>query len=289
MFSKNIIDSDAFLEMPVSSQCLYFHLGMRADDDGFVNSPKKIQRIINASDDDMRILLSKRFILVFESGVIVIKHWRMNNYLRTDRYKPTVYQTEIEQLQIKENGSYTERLPSGIPMVYQRLTQVRIGKDRIGEEREDTCTSFSPDMPAPEEAHASQEKESIQSLSTTLGGYPGVVLAAWGEIGEKVYQPLNLLQFLQTWGRDIAPYVKGVHSDDVLGAIKNFKSVACAPEGTYYWSQKIGISAFMQKHLEKFIPQNFSPDDFKPHLSFKDKEAAETAAAMEKVFGRGEG
>lgn len=110
MFSKTIIDSDAFLDMPLSSQTLYFHLAMRADDEGFINNPKKIQRMIGASDDDFKLLIAKRFILVFDSGVIVIKHWRMHNYIQSDRYKPTIFQEERKQLTMKENKAYTEIL-----------------------------------------------------------------------------------------------------------------------------------------------------------------------------------
>lgn len=109
MFSKAIIDSDAFLDMPMSTQCLYFHLAMRADDDGFVNNPKKIQRMLGASDDDARILLAKRFILSFESGIIVIKHWRIHNYIQKDRYKPTTYQEEMQTLSVDGNKAYTQR------------------------------------------------------------------------------------------------------------------------------------------------------------------------------------
>ena len=111
MFTKKIIDSDAFLDMPLSAQALYFHLNMRADDDGFVNNPRKITRYINASDDDLRILLMKRFVISFESGVIVIKHWRMHNTLRGDRYRGTQYQEELAQLKLKDNKSYTEANP----------------------------------------------------------------------------------------------------------------------------------------------------------------------------------
>ena len=106
-FTKKIIESDAFLEMPVSTQCLYFHLNMSADDDGFVNNPKKITKMVGASEDDLKILIAKSFILVFESGVIVIKHWRMNNTLRNDRYHPTDYQEEYHMLGLKDNKSYT--------------------------------------------------------------------------------------------------------------------------------------------------------------------------------------
>lgn len=108
MFAKKIVDSDAFLDMPLSAQCLYFHLNMQADDDGFLNNPRKIQRMIGASDDDLRLLVTKRFLLAFENGVVVIKHWRMNNLLRKDRYTATHYQDEMSTLLLKEDGSYTE-------------------------------------------------------------------------------------------------------------------------------------------------------------------------------------
>ena len=109
MLTKKIVDSDAFLEMPLSAQALYFHLVMRADDDGFVNNPKKISKYISASDDDFKILLAKRFIIGFESGVIVIKHWRMHNAIKSDRYHPTDYQEEMARLMLKPNKAYTER------------------------------------------------------------------------------------------------------------------------------------------------------------------------------------
>lgn len=121
MFAKTIIDSDAFLDMPLSTQALYFHLSMRADDDGFINNPKRIVRMINANDDDLRVLITKRFVLVFDSGVIVIKHWRLHNTLRKDRYKPTIYQEEFKHLSLKKDGGYTDRLPSGCQMVTKRL------------------------------------------------------------------------------------------------------------------------------------------------------------------------
>lgn len=108
MFSPSIIDSDAFLDMPASTQALYFHLGMRADDDGFIGNPKRIMRMIGGNEDDMKILMAKRFVLTFDSGVIVIKHWRINNLIRKDWHNPTQYTEEMKKLQIKENGAYTE-------------------------------------------------------------------------------------------------------------------------------------------------------------------------------------
>lgn len=129
MFSKTIIDSDVFLDMPLSSQALYFHLAMRADDEGFVNNPKKIQKMIGASDDDLRILAGKRYILTFESGIIVIKHWKIHNYIQNDRFKPTTYLEEKAQLRLDEKKSYIECIQNG----YKVDTQVSIelGKDSI--------------------------------------------------------------------------------------------------------------------------------------------------------------
>ena len=108
MFSPQIVSSDAFLDMPTSSRELYFQLGMYADDDGFVN-PKKIVRMIGASDDDLKVLIAKRFVIPFESGVVVIKHWAINNLIRKDWHRDTVYQDEMKLLEKKENGAYTER------------------------------------------------------------------------------------------------------------------------------------------------------------------------------------
>lgn len=108
MFSMKIIDTDAFLDMPLSTQALYFHLNMRADDDGFVGNPKRIQRLIGASDDDLKLLIAKRFALCFENGVIVIKHWRIHNTIKSDRYTQTTYIDEKNTLKLKENKAYTE-------------------------------------------------------------------------------------------------------------------------------------------------------------------------------------
>lgn len=131
MFAKTIIDSDAFLDMPASSQMLYFHLAMRADDDGFVNNPKKIQRMIGAADDDLKLLLVKNFILAFDTGIIVIRHWKIHNYIQKDRYVPTIYQDEKERLTTNA-GVYTKNGIQCIQPVSSLDTQVSIGKDRIG-------------------------------------------------------------------------------------------------------------------------------------------------------------
>lgn len=108
MVKRKIIDTDCFLEMPLSAQALYFHLIMRADDDGFIDNPRKITKYINASEDDLKILIAKRYLIAFESGVIVIKHWRMHNTLQSDRYHPTYYQEELAQLGINSEKEYTK-------------------------------------------------------------------------------------------------------------------------------------------------------------------------------------
>ena len=138
MFAKTIIDSDAFIDMPLSTQALYFHLSMRADDDGFINNSKKIQRMIGASDDDLKLLFVKNFVIPFETGVVVIKHWKIHNYIRNDRYKETVYLEEKSLLETKQNNGYTLKNDVGIPNGYQMDTQVRIelgkSKNSIGKD-----------------------------------------------------------------------------------------------------------------------------------------------------------
>lgn len=110
MFNYDVLDTDAFLEMPLSAQALYFHLNMRADDDGFISNPKRVQAYIGASEDDLKLLVVKRFVITFEDGVIVIKHWRMHNTIQKDRYHPTNYQENLARLGIKNNKSYTLNL-----------------------------------------------------------------------------------------------------------------------------------------------------------------------------------
>ena len=109
MFAKTIVLSDAFLDMSLGARCLYMTFGMLADDDGFVNAPKSIMRQCGASEDDFKVLIAKKFVIPFESGVIVIKHWRINNYLQKDRIQPTKYQDELSELMVEDNGAYTAK------------------------------------------------------------------------------------------------------------------------------------------------------------------------------------
>ncbi len=138
MFTKTIVDSDVFLDMPQSAQNLYFHLNMRADDEGFINAPKKIMRMVSSNQNDMDILLAKRYLLAFPSGVIVVKHWKMHNAIRQDRLKETMYVEEKAQLSTKENGSYTDNIKVLQPFdnqvtdnVSPRLDKIRLEENSI--------------------------------------------------------------------------------------------------------------------------------------------------------------
>ena len=155
MFAKTIVLSDAFLDMPLSARCLYFTLGMLADDDGFVNSPKSIMRQAGASIDDLKILLAKKFVLDFDSGVIVIKHWRINNYLRSDRYTETKYIEEKQQLEVEKNGTYhlyNDGIPTGIPSI----GKVSLVEDSLAED------NISPATPAKTTKHIYGEHKNVR-------------------------------------------------------------------------------------------------------------------------------
>ena len=133
MFSPEIVESEEFLSCPQTSQNLYFHLGMNADDDGFIQ-PKKTMREIGSNDDDLKVLLAKRFLLSFQSGVVVVKHWLIHNMIRSDRYKPTRFQEEKNTIFIKENKAYTDHPPIGCHSDNQMAPQVRLGKVRLGKD-----------------------------------------------------------------------------------------------------------------------------------------------------------
>ncbi len=142
MFAKTIIDSDSFLDMPLSTQALYFHLSMRADDDGFINNPKKLARMLGSSDDEFKVLLAKKFIIGFDSGVIVIKHWKIHNYIQKDRYKKTNYSEEMALLSTNEINGYT--------LDTECIQIDNTGKDRLGKDRlvenNNMCASLTVDI-----------------------------------------------------------------------------------------------------------------------------------------------
>ena len=143
MFSRKITETDHFLEMPLSSQALYFHLNMGADDEGFIDKAKTIQRTIGASDDDMKLLIAKGFLIPFESGVVVIRHWRIHNYIQADRFQATIYQDEKEQLDFdKSKIASIKPLDQCIQNVSKMDTQVRLGEDSLDKDRLDKVNNL---------------------------------------------------------------------------------------------------------------------------------------------------
>ncbi len=212
MFAKTIIDSDAFLDMPITSQALYFHLSMRADDDGFINNPKKIMRMVGCSQDDLKLLLAKSFVIGFESGVIVIKHWKIHNYIRTDRYKPTVYEEEKSRLEAKGNKAYTfkntsntsgipevsKRYPEGIPEVSKRYTQVRLGKVSIGKDSiEEEGSNLQP-QPLPEINADSYEIISLWNMQKVTQDIDAINPLSKREANTRLCINGNIERFLDT-------------------------------------------------------------------------------------------
>ncbi len=177
MFAKTIVLSDAFLDMPMSARCLYFTLGMLADDDGFVNAPRSIMRQCGASDDDIKLLIAKKFVLIFDSGVIVIKHWRINNYLQKDRIQPTKYIEEKAQLTLDEKGGYHRQEAMYTDTMY---TQDSIGKDSIGkvsieEDNNNSSLSFEEEKQEKEEIDRDWEVKRQKAIDACkrLGIYHG--------------------------------------------------------------------------------------------------------------------
>ncbi|MED5834238.1 replisome organizer [Streptococcus anginosus] len=198
MFSLKIVDSDLFLDMPLSSQCLYFHLSMRADDDGFVDNPKKIIKIIGANEDDLKILITKGFVIVFERGIIVITHWKINNYIRNDRRKETMYITEKQSLTQTENGAYIKLENLGIPNDNQvsticphsigkgRLDKVSIDKGRGEKENQSAPVSFYGEF-----KNVRLSKEEYKNLKEKLNSHTEIMinkLSRYMESRGKTYQ-----------------------------------------------------------------------------------------------------
>ena len=206
MMAKTIIDSDLFLDMPMSTQCLYFHLNMRADDDGFINNPKKIQRMIGCSDDDIKLLIAKNFIIPFESGVVVIKHWKIHNYIRMDRYKETLYKEEKSQLITDKNKEYILGRPDDIPLVDQRSTQVRLGKDRLGKDN----------IPTKESAVNECVNEKLSAMSKlyqqNIGVANGIVAEWLTEVSEQITVDLykRAIEICTEKGKLNLGYLKGI-------------------------------------------------------------------------------
>ena len=167
MFSLDVVDTDKFLDMPSSTQALYFHLGMRADDDGFVSSPKRITKTVNCSEDDLKLLIAKRYLIPFESGVVVISDWKINNWIRADRKQSTRYKYEKSLLDTN-NYIYaltTEKQPSVNQLSTECHTEDSIGKDSIGKD------SIGKDSIEKEPGEVPKKKTPEETINSTINSY----------------------------------------------------------------------------------------------------------------------
>lgn len=211
MFAKTIIDSDAFLDMPHTTQLLYFHLSMRADDDGFINNPKNIMRMIGCKDDDLKILLTKKFMLPFESGVVVIKHWQIHNYIQKDRYRETKYKEEKAMLQLDENKAYTIKEEQCIQDVYKVDTQdrdrIEIGKDRIelgnnitaSEDKSSTASAKASKHKYGEYKNVLLKDEELQKLKEEYGNWQELIKYLDEYIEMKGYKAKSHYLCIKKW------------------------------------------------------------------------------------------
>lgn len=200
MMAKSVIETDHFMDMPMSSQCLYFHLLLRADDDGFITSPRRIMREVGCHEDDMKLLVAKNYIIPFDSGVIVIKHWKIHNFIRSDRYTPThcderaqveltkkkIYELKTPDVDVLTTSTGTNGMTCGIPVgiptgtphgnqaVTVRDTQVRLGKVRLGKVNNNTTTTTR--------ACAGEDSDTDQALSRVVKLYADNINPSYGPI-----------------------------------------------------------------------------------------------------------
>ena len=223
MFTMKIVDSDAFLDMPATTQCLYFHLNMRADDDGFIGNPKRIMKIIGASEDDLRLLIAKRFVLTFEDGVIVIKHWRMHNTLSRDRYAETSYIDEKKMLLLKDNGSYS--LTGGNPIDDTRLIE-RSGRQTQQRRNKDaTKTHAEKDIGLDKDIDIDKEKDNklIVSKDTICQTDVRRVIEEWNKLQEVGINPIRDIKPSSKRCQLLKGRIREYGIDEVLDAINNVR------------------------------------------------------------------
>ena len=233
MLSMKIVDSDAFLEMPLSTQCLYFHLNMRADDDGFVGNSKKIMRMIGANEDDLKILLAKRFLIPFEDSVVVIKHWWIHNTLAKDRYSETTYIDDKAQLFVKENKAYTlNPSQSDRPAIEARTKEVKE-------------TQELPQIPAyiqePFKSNKSETQEFLQECFNLITEHNKTAV-------HKIPVSRDYLTFLQSYkeGRELLELTRKADISDLRIALGNYLKVAKSKT----WMNTFSISVFCKNYNE---------------------------------------
>lgn len=221
MFTMKIVDSDAFLEMPLSTQCLYFHLNMRADDDGFIGNTKRIMKITGASEDDLRLLIAKRFVLTFEDGVIVIKHWRMHNTLSRDRYAETSYTDEKKMLLLKDNGSYS--LTGGNPIDDTRLIERSVRQTQQRRNKDATKTHSDKGLDIDKDIDKEKDNKLIVSKDTICQTDVRRVIEEWNKLQEVGINPIRDIKPSSKRCQLLKGRIREYGIDEVLNAINNVR------------------------------------------------------------------
>lgn len=230
MFTMKIVDTDAFLDMPLSTQCLYFHLNMRADDDGFIGNPKRIEKIIGANDDDLKLLIAKRFVILFDDGVIVIKHWRMHNTLSRDRYIETSYTDEKKKLLLKDNGSYSLTNGNSIDdtKLIERSNRQTHKRRKIDERKKhsDKDIGLDKDLELDLDTELDKDKEKdindlIVSKDTIRQTDVQRIIDEWNTLEEFGINPVKRMTSKRE--QAVKARIRQNHMDDILEAIENIR------------------------------------------------------------------
>ena len=230
MFTMKIVDTDAFLDMPLSTQCLYFHLNMRADDDGFIGNPKRIEKIIGANDDDLKLLIAKRFVILFDDGVIVIKHWRMHNTLSRDRYIETSYTDEKKKLLLKDNGSYSLTNGNSIDdtKLIERSNRQTQKRRKIDERKthSDKDIGLDTDLELDLDTELDKDKEKdindlIVSKDTIRQTDIQRIIDEWNTLEEFGINPVKRMTSKRE--QAVKARIRQNHMDDILEAIENIR------------------------------------------------------------------
>lgn len=273
-----IVDTDAFLDMPLSTQCLYFHLNMRADDDGFIGNPKRIMKITGASEDDLRLLIAKRFVLTFEDGVIVIKHWRMHNTLSRDRYAETSYTDEKKMLLLKDNGSYS--LTGGNPIDDTRLIE-RSGRQtqqRRNKDATKTLSDIDKGLDIELDKDIDKDNNLIVSKDTIRQTDVRRVIEEWNKLQDVGIAPIRDIKPASKRCQMLKGRIREYGMDDLLKAMDNIRhsdflrgenkngwmitfdwfvkpnNFLKVLEGNYNGDRKHGSGAKTQRKVEPLIP-----------------------------------
>ena len=247
MFAMTIVDSDAFLDMPLSAQALYFHLNMRADDDGFVGNPKKVMRTVGAAEDDLKLLIAKRFLITFESGVIVIKHWRIHNTLSAGRYHETSYVSEKDMLKLKRNNAYT--LNDGEEINDEKLIEMskrQVDEQKTSKRRTLDEQKTNSDLGLDKELDLDKDLEEEKIINSSCGE-PSKSATPPEPVFIKI--PLNDKTEYEVTVSKVAEYKETYPAVDVEQQLRNMRQWSI--DNPIKRKTRVGISRFMNNWLQR--------------------------------------